>query len=214
MKRRGVLLVFLVAAGAGTFGYWQLRRGREGVSTTSLPAADLAAQLEGLRSEVMTLRKESRTAASMAALAVTTSERAPSEKSHAAPSAPAATDGERDLGWNERAREEEQGALARRLAREPVDRLWSHDAETKIRDVMRLPNMRGEVKDVKCGSTLCRAVVEFANVTDQQLLARQVASEKPFHQGAEYYYDTSGDRYVTTVYSAREGHDLADLVKD
>jgi hypothetical protein len=214
MKRSGIWLVFIVAAGAGTFGYWQLRRGREGVSKTSLAAVDLAAQLEGLRSEVMTLRKESRSAASMAALAVTASERGTSEKPHAAPSGSAAPDGERGVEWNARAREQERSALARRLAGEPVDRFWSHDAETNIRDVIQLPQIHGELTDVKCGSTLCRAVVEFASDTDQHNFARNVAREKPFAPGAEYYYESVGDRYVTTVYAVREGQDLAELLKD
>ena len=211
MKRYGAVLVVIVAAGTAAIGYWQSNKEQAGVSTKSPPAADLAAQLEGLRSEVVKLRRESHGAATMAALAVTASERATAESTRAAPNASATADGEGDTRRNERTREEERAVLDRRLASEPIDRSWSRDTEDKIRDVIRLPSVHGDVTEVKCGSTLCRAVVESANTADQQQLARHVVGQEPFARGAEYYYDTSADRYVTTVYAVREGHAFIEL---
>lgn len=105
-------------------------------------------------------------------------------------------------------------SLDRRSRRELVDREWSRDSVSKIKDVVESPGVRGEVVEATCASTMCRVVVQYAKDNDQVEFPRLVASKEPFNHGALYYNDPSTDRKVTTAYVAREGYDFVELAKE
>src|SRR4051812_19558166 len=175
--RRAAVLVSLVAS-LGGVGAWLVRRQSPepraaAIETVpSAPDQEIAQQLQELRAEVTALR----------AIAPGPS------VTPAGPASPAAIDPRAtpeppdDVMRKARLREDEiRSAFDSRLATEGRDSLWSDKTEAQIGTVLSSGIVSGAtLVTVRCGTSVCRALVGHKDVEGQRSLASAVARTSPF----------------------------------
>lgn len=105
-------------------------------------------------------------------------------------------------------------ALERTLGNQQVDLSWSRDTTAQIASSILERAPRARLIERKCGSTLCRVVLEHDSATAQRELASQIESAEPFRSGAVYQYAPEAPNTAarTTVFVIRAGYDFDEII--
>lgn len=85
---------------------------------------------------------------------------------------------------------------------------WATDTEQQVEAVVGTVESLGTLQEVKCMSTLCKAVVKVDPSKRQELIMK-IASKEPFGGGTRFSYEGP----LATMYIARRGHKLPDEVE-
>ena len=99
-----------------------------------------------------------------------------------------------------------------RILSEAVDRYWGRETTAAIEAIFS-DNSAGRLIAADCKTNLCRVVVENQSIAEQRDLAKQILTRAPFDQDVFFRYDHDSVPPKTTMYVARAGMRLPQLLK-
>lgn len=99
------------------------------------------------------------------------------------------------------------------LGRESIDRAWSAGTSSDINAVFK-PLTSSQLVNVDCRSSLCRVLIRHDSAEDQHGFAKKILGAPPFDQDVLFRYDFDSTPPKTTLYVARQGVSLPQLVGD